>query len=148
MATALTAANWDTWGTGAPDVDGLWAAYHHIAKLSELGGDERGNTWNQATWGRSSDNAGVQQIGRFVPPDELCGTGMCFAGWYCCLKGVQMDGHGAVMEPVAGRMRVYHYAVAAAGLRGNPWVSALFAAYNDVEGIGEVLVQITGEDRR
>jgi hypothetical protein len=29
------------------DADGLWATYHHIAKLAEMGEDERGNKWLQ-----------------------------------------------------------------------------------------------------
>jgi hypothetical protein len=136
------------------DTDGLWAAYHHIAKLRELGADERGNQWNQRTWGQPVSDAWTvdletrSYLGPYVPAGELCGTGMCFAGWYCCLKGVKMDGHGMIMDADRRRVPVYLYAALAAGLAGDPWVNALFAPHNDLARIADVLTQITGKDRR
>lgn len=33
------------------DTEGLWETYHYIRKLAELGSDERGNCWDQLTYG-------------------------------------------------------------------------------------------------
>lgn len=143
------------------DTDGLWATYHHIKKLDELGCDERGNTWDQDTWG---DRGDVYSREQWVPsgdeyyilpeglmelavPDQLCETAMCFAGWYCAYRGLLMDGAGTVV--VGGERR--HVAEATtelAGLQGHLPELELYDFANTLEMLADWLTYYTGEDRR
>ncbi len=80
----MTEAPWGTfertgWTSAAAplDADGLWETWHHIAKLAELGADERGNMWNQGTYGYPAETL-MPCATEIVPAGELCGTAMCF----------------------------------------------------------------------
>jgi hypothetical protein len=130
------------------DTDGLWETYHHISKLSEIGQDERGNTWSQDSYGKPAGSSatgwGIHH--GFVAADELCGTAQCFAGWYVTLQGMAMNGRGIVLAgtqaaPVADVARRH------AGLTDLD-VVRLFCSFNTLADIAGLLVDITGEDRR
>jgi hypothetical protein len=140
------------------DVDGLWETYHHIAKLNEMGADEKGNEWDQEAYGRPLTGTpygrSVQE--RLVPADELCNTGMCFYGWYAALKGVWMNQWGWVRTDYDTRRRDWR---ASDGSPTEPvasWVNrtaeitvnlGLDAPGNSLSVIRRILVNLTGEDR-
>jgi hypothetical protein len=151
------------------DTDGLWETYHHIAKLDELGHDERGNTWLQqrfqvplsALRGRSEvqqltpDRRGYmfvpdtemewysRRIHVFAETDELCGTAMCFAGWYGALHAPKTNGVGHVINERGHGEHVADFTARHCG--GHP--VGLFAAANNLSDIRKALVLITGVDR-
>lgn len=136
--------------TAPLDVDGLWETYHHIRKLSEMGSDEHGNTWNQLTWGwpvRDDGDSIAPQNREYFSASELCGTGMCFAGWYCYLKGLKMNGYGYAADSYGSRIPIGVYVMRASGLV-NRGAIPLFSPSNDLPRIAEILIRCTGEDRR
>lgn len=150
------------------DRDALWATYRHIAKLDELIEDEQGNIWAQTTYGepRETHNARGTHAAQeawetawsdFKPAGELCGTAQCYAGWYAHLKGMEMNGCGHVLVrdgESTRRQEVASWVEEDGGVScftymlGEERTASLFSANNSLERIGEILVQITGEDRR
>jgi hypothetical protein len=133
-----------------PDTDGLWATYHHIRKLRELGGDERGNTWNQGTYGTQDcdvDDVDILACTElFFAPSELCGTAQCYAGWYAFDQGAMLNGHGEVFE----HGKVTEVSVWVRRRAGLTYLQScnLFSLLNNLNAIADILTDITGEDRR
>lgn len=132
----------------------LWETYHHIAKLHELGQDERGNIWHQASWGhpRGLEPAVLELEPpvlelELVQGDELCGTAQCFAGWYGTLHGLRRSQHSRV-EPAPGVVQhVSDFTEEDAGLE-HIQAQALFTGSNTLPRIADLLAKYTGEDRR
>lgn len=140
--------------TTSPEAtDRLWATYHHIAKLDQAGKDSRGNYWEQGTWGcpasarmHGVDSAQAATPDVFYEADELCGTAMCFAGWYAVLNGKRMSRWGTVEGDSGRPMGVATYTQEDAGL-GRDQRHDLFGAGNSLKTIAAELTRITGEDR-
>lgn len=144
----------------------LWAAYHHIAKLAELHEDERGNSWAQGTYGlptkfRSLTDSNYDYLFRglnqsfddaiksikdiYLAPDDVCGTGMCIAGWYVYLDRLPMNRVGNVLVDGTPE-HVSDYVQEDSGL---DYIQRcrLFDASNTLDTIRVLLIEYTGEDR-
>jgi hypothetical protein len=129
--------------------DRLWATYHHIAKLEELGGDEQGSRWFQGEWGVPAASAHRidSDTTNFMPlAEHKCGTSQCFAGWYVTLAGMPQDQWGRVKCGDGSVASVSQWVAADSGL-GCSSAGDLFRGINDLGDIRRYLIRLTGEDR-
>lgn len=127
------------------DIDGLWETYQHIAKLHELGEDEQGNFWLQQDYILSMRPEHDYTTNyKFMESQNVCKTGMCFAGWYCCLKNAQVSYQGFVRDGNQVQ-EIARYVNEKAGLSHDD--HKLFCGSNTLQNIRDELIELTGVDR-